>query len=492
MVIPIWQRTWIPLILTIIIATGVIFSESFRDDDFSRYDSAFYTTIAQNILRTKDWINLKYHEGTPFEADHPPLTFWLTALSLKLFGESVFSAVLLSLVSAVATCVIVFFIGTILKNNTVGFLSSMGLLLTRYVPRVARHNTIEIPLMFFISLAVLTLILSHKKHRAFYLLFGLSTGLAILSKGVVGLFPLGLCIVMILFQKRLRDLYNPFFLGGLILCFAIPGTWLFLKGNMSIAGMYKVLHQYLEFVFSTMRASKRPDPGSRIRFIIKLFEFSFLIIPCAFIGTYLTLRDYIKKNNRYLIIIPLWAVIFTAAYCASSWRRGFYLLPMYPSLAILFGIGLEKIIPKNYRIYSIGLITVFFLGNITAPFLFPHWEPKSVGEVLYRNTYLAKARKAVKALYNQCPNLKFVGYQQHSQGEFLFFFGTDHKLDFTRNTNRFSKLVNGQEAVLFYISKEEFSKIDKPLHKKLKIVYFFANQLLVTNQTNLVPVFNSE
>ena len=41
------------------------------------------------------------------------------------------------------------------QGDIVGFLGVMGLLLTRYVPRAAKQNTIEIPLMLFVSLAVL-------------------------------------------------------------------------------------------------------------------------------------------------------------------------------------------------------------------------------------------------------------------------------------------------------------------------------------------------
>ena len=155
------------LLLAIVISSSVFMLDSFRDDDFCRYDAPFYSTISQNIVRTGDWVNLQHSIDTPFEGDHPPLVFWATALSFKFFGESVFTAALFGLLCAIGTCIVVFLIGTILKNDVVGFFGAMGLLLTRYVVRVSRYNTIEIPLMFFIALAVLFLILALNRNKFF-------------------------------------------------------------------------------------------------------------------------------------------------------------------------------------------------------------------------------------------------------------------------------------------------------------------------------------
>jgi len=249
------SRFWVLFLLTFLISSSVFFTDSFRDDNFRKVDSAYYATISQNIVRTGDWLNLSRYRGSPFEGDHPPLVFWMTALSLKLLGNSVFAAIFFSLCCAIGTSLLVFLIGTFLKNDLVGFLSAAGLLLTRYVPRMARLNTIEIPLMFFVTLAILALILTYKKHRAFYLLFGFSIGLAILAKGIVGFYPLVICFLALFAWKRFSDLWNPYFLGGILIAVAIPGTWLFLKGNMTLGGGFygfrKIFQLHFWNVFRT-------------------------------------------------------------------------------------------------------------------------------------------------------------------------------------------------------------------------------------------------
>jgi len=487
------KRMWILLILAILISSAVLLTDAFRDDNFCHYDSPFYATISQNIVNSGDWLNLRYSLDKPVVADHPPLVFWANALSLKMFGTSVFSVILFSVLCTIGTCIAVFFIGLVLKNDIAGFFSAMGLLLTRYVPRVARYNTIEIPLMFFVTLAILFLILAFKKHRAFYLLFGLSAGLAILSKGVVGMFPLGICFLAIIFQGKLRDFYNPLLLAGIVVSLAMPILWFFLKGGMSLAGAKEALVQYFSFVSSTFQASGRGESTTVLRLITQLFEICFIIIPGVVLGVYFTVRESMREKRKDYFSIFLWIVIFVAAFSISSWRRGFYLLPMYPAMAILFGIGLNEVLPVRYRMYTVYLVIAFFAGNISAPFLFPHWEPKSIGEVVYENTYLPKVKKVINAIFAQSPEkIKLVSYHPKSpkEDEFIFFFRSDYNIELCRSSDEFRQLAVSRVPVLFHISKHDFSQVDKTLHNKLKIIYAYSDQLLVTNDMSLVPVFD--
>jgi len=486
-------RMWLLLFLTLIIAAGVIIPESFRDDDFSRYDAPFYTVVSQNIARSYDWANLRGFSGKLFVGDHPPLIFWATAINLNLFGESAFSSAFFSIICGIGTCLVVFFIGTLLLNDIAGFLSGTGLLLTRYLVRVARHNTIEIPLTFFVALAVLFLILAQKKHRSFYILFGISTGMAVLAKGVVGFFPFGIAFFFILAQKRWKDFFNPYFIIAVLFPFLMGALWFFITGQMTIRGAIANFELYSNFVLCTFRAAGRPDPGTRLRFITRLFEFCFIITPGIILGLFYTIKDNMQKKGRALLVLPIWAFLFIIAFLLSSWRRGFYLLPMYPALAVLFGIGLTRIIPEKFRMYSVWLFVVFFLGNITAPYLFPHWEPKSIGAVVFQNTHFPRAREAVRAIYEQAETKpRLVAYKQRDENEFIYFFSSDFDAEICESAEDFDNLVESDDTVVFYIPKREFSRLDKEYHKKLKIVYAFNKELLVTNKSEIVPVFEEK
>jgi len=380
----------------------------------------------------------------------------------------------------------------VLKNDIVGFFSVMGLLLTRLFPRVARFNTIDVPLMFFVALGILFLVLVYRKHRAFYLLFGLSAGLVVLTKGIMGVLPWGVCFLMIIFQKRFRDLIDPFFLGGVLLFLAMPAAGLLVQSGMSFSGAWENFSQYMAFAVSR---SARSDAGARWYFVMRLFEVCCLIMPGVVLGLYFVARDVIREKRGDLLILPVWAVVFVGVFTVTTYRNGLYILPMYPALAVLFGIGLHGIISRNYRMFAVYLMTAFFAGNLTAPFLFPHGPVVSLKQVIFRDTYLPRAKRAARALLEQAPDMRFVSYERYRVGhdEFMFFFGSDYDVEFCRTPEEFEELVYSGNPGLFYMTKERFSKLDKKLHKRLKIVYAFGRrQLLVTNRLDMVPVFESE
>ncbi|MCK5664688.1 MAG: glycosyltransferase family 39 protein, partial [Thiotrichaceae bacterium] len=52
---------------------------------------ARYAEIPRLIIETGNWIMPPFDYGVPFWGK-PPLTFWLTAISFKLFGYSEFAA----------------------------------------------------------------------------------------------------------------------------------------------------------------------------------------------------------------------------------------------------------------------------------------------------------------------------------------------------------------------------------------------------------------
>lgn len=485
------KRMWALLILTILISSAVLFPGALRDDDFCRYDSPWFSCISQNMLKTGNWLNPSDYRGGIY-AEHPPLALWGAALSIKLLGESVFSAVFFSLICMLLTCVATFFIGVALKNDIVGFLGAMGLLLTRYVVRVSRHNTNDVPLMLFVTLSVLFIILANKKSRAFYVLFGISTAMAFLSKGVISILLPVICLGAMFLYGRPRDIIDPFFMTGIAIFIITPFVWLYFKGGMTIDGWLVAIGDYSRFVTRAFTGSAYQDPGSRFRFLTRLFEFCWLITPGVFAGVYFLVRDAVKKTDRTSLILLVWIAVFIGAFFVSAWRRGLYLLPIYPSMAVLFGIGVYALMPEDKKMAAVYVLSAFFIGNITAPVMFPHKEPKSIDEVLYAKTYLPDARKALEDLNRQFNGeIRLVSYMQN-EAETTFFFSSSYELLLCNDPKELERLVLQDSPIVIYMSKSTLSDIDKNIQPKLKIVYVFGDQLLVSNKTDAIPPFDMD
>ena len=469
----------------LLIASGVILSDAFRDDDFCRFDSAWFSTIAQDIVKTNNWFNPHDSAGWRYD-EHPPLTFWLSAISIKFLGKSVFSAILPYLLLSIGTCLAAFAIGTILKNDVVGFYSGVGLLLTRYVPRLARFVTNDVPLMFFVTLAILFLVLALNRHKSFYLLFGLSAGFAALSKGAPVVLLFVIAVITIIIEKKYADLWNPYFIGGLIFFAIPPCLWLYFRGGATIAGAYSAFTGYQSFAVRAAKGGGQyGDPGSVASFIFKLFEVCWIIMPAAVIGAIVTVRESLTNKTRSGLVLIVWMLVFIVAYSLANWRRGVYLLPMYPSLSVLFGIGLYKIMPKKYTFTAVAVIASFLIGSFVSPYLFPHWEPKKMSDITFKNTHLPKAAKTVNDFFAQAgPGAILAGYDINGAEFYYFFGGDERKTLFFQNIQELKDALDSNNAYLICISKAGFSRLDNDIRNRLRIVYDFSDKLFVTNVTN--------
>jgi len=62
------------------------------------FDEALYATLARNILKSGNFLELRYN-GEPF-ADHPPGSVWFMSLAFGIFGVNEFSARIYSALSS--------------------------------------------------------------------------------------------------------------------------------------------------------------------------------------------------------------------------------------------------------------------------------------------------------------------------------------------------------------------------------------------------------
>lgn len=92
---------WGTLGLALVVRVATLGAYPLIDPSESRY-----AEIARKMLETGDWLTPQFAYGVPFWGK-PPLSFWLTALSMQAFGVNEFAARLPSLLLIGATCGVV-------------------------------------------------------------------------------------------------------------------------------------------------------------------------------------------------------------------------------------------------------------------------------------------------------------------------------------------------------------------------------------------------
>src|SRR3990167_2469683 len=76
-------------IIFLTILFGLIFFYRLDYNTLASWDEAWYGSIAREMARSGDFIRMMWN-GKPY-FDHPPMGFWLMAISYKLFGINEFS-----------------------------------------------------------------------------------------------------------------------------------------------------------------------------------------------------------------------------------------------------------------------------------------------------------------------------------------------------------------------------------------------------------------
>ena len=162
----------------------------------------YYADISRKIVETGEWLSL--YAGDTLYVRKPPLAFWLSALSIKVFGPTSFAAVFPTQLFSVACIFSIAWLGNKLFDKITGWLAAFACLTTSLFLHNATNFRMDPALLFGVTLSVAGyLVLSPRLKPAIF--FG-GIGIATLAKGTVGLLPLLLAAIHKLFNRTSEPL----------------------------------------------------------------------------------------------------------------------------------------------------------------------------------------------------------------------------------------------------------------------------------------------
>ncbi|WP_058494356.1 ArnT family glycosyltransferase [Legionella worsleiensis] len=187
---------------------------------------ARYGEIARKMLETGDWITLQHDYGVPFWAK-PPLSVWLSAFSMKIFGVNEFAARLPGLLLSIGVLALIWDLAKKHSGAIVGMASVVVLAGTFYFFLDAGTVMTDPALVFCTTLATVSFwhaVVNQNKIWSY--VFFIALGLGLLAKGPIAVVLVG---IPIFFWVVLRNEWNnlwkrlPWFKGTvLLLVIALP------------------------------------------------------------------------------------------------------------------------------------------------------------------------------------------------------------------------------------------------------------------------------
>lgn len=300
-----WQRVFLPggVFLFSVFILGFNLG-SFESFIFS--DELLYIRITHDMLTQENWLTPTL-EGKP-AFYKPPLLYWLILLSYKVFGFSLFSARLPSVLFSSLNILLTFFFAKKLFGKG-GIISASLLISSLGTLRYSRFAIMEPALAFFITLSLYLIYLAEKK---IWVILGLTLlGIASLLKGPIGLvIPLLIIIVYYIFSRQVKKLFSPVFLVGLGISLIIGMFWHLLM-------VQKYGSEFWNFFFLREHLGKFTSPKKPIYGF--LIGFLFLLLPWTFYFLAGSLNFLYRKlyQNRSFLFLSLWI----------AFSLGIFLLP---------------------------------------------------------------------------------------------------------------------------------------------------------------------
>ena len=331
------------------IAVALIWFANLEYRKLIKPDEGRYAEIPREMVVSGDWTTPRLNDLKYFEK--PPLQYWTTAIAYEVFGQHQWTSRLWAALTGFAGILLVWFAGLrLFGRETAGYAavllgSSMLYVLMGHI------NTLDMGVTFFLTLGIAGLLLGQvqtdtKIQRNWMLLAWAALGLAVLSKGLMGLVLPGTALFLYAVVQRDFSVFKRMhWMAGLAVFLLVTAPWFYLvmNANPEFFQRFFIYEHYTRF---TTRELGRFQPwyyfipvllSGMLPWTVLMFD--------TLVKTWRSSKVPDKAFNpaRFLLV---WAVFIYVFFTISDSKLPSYLLPMFPALALLMG---KQLVEMNTR-----------------------------------------------------------------------------------------------------------------------------------------------
>lgn len=275
-------------------------------------------------------------QGEPY-FNKPPLVHWAIALSYQVGGVSEWTARLPGALLAAAAVPLLYGVGRALFRRRFPAIAAAAVYLT-WLP-VARHGRLAMldGAVLCFALAALFCLLRSRRDLRWALGFGAALGAIALTKSILALLVGAIGLAFLAWDTP-RLLRSPYLWGGLLLGLLPAGAWYAAQGARygdAFLGA-GLVSQALRRVWAPV--SDRGGPPWYYLFELLKYGWPWLLFVPA--GLALAWRD---RAWGWAKLTLVWAIAYGGAISVMGTKLPWYLLPLYPALALAAGAALAEV-----------------------------------------------------------------------------------------------------------------------------------------------------
>jgi 4-amino-4-deoxy-L-arabinose transferase-like glycosyltransferase len=301
---------------------------------------------AQEMRASGNWVvptfNFRMRE------DKPALLYWLQAAAYGACGVNEFAARLPSALAALVAALATYELGRRLFGRSAALLA--GLLLTGSVAVCGAAHFAN-PDALLHALILLTLALFWRDYRrrrgGWFVWCGVTSGLAMLAKGPIGLvLPSAVTLLFLLWQRQLGRLADRRLLGGVVAFLCVAAPWYVWVGLETKGEWLKIF--FLKHHVGRTLAPMENHGGAWYH----VFYYAPVLVAgfapwSVFLGltgwdTWRGLRDGDGDRAALRFLVSWIAVVFVFFSLVVQTKLPNYVLPLYPAAALLTARSLDR------------------------------------------------------------------------------------------------------------------------------------------------------
>ncbi len=330
-------------------------------------DEGRYAEIAREMLELRDWITPHLNYVVYFEK--PPLMYWLTALSMAVFGQNAFAARFCCAMFGVLTVGLVTVIGRRWKSERVGLLAGAILATSLLFFALTQFLVLDMALTFWTTLELLAASQMFQERlpervRRYTWLFAVAGAGGFVTKGPIALFlPFMAITITALFTRSKVAWQKMPWRGALILGALLAAPWFVLAGlRQPFFWPFFFIHEHFARYLTNVHHRTGPLYYFVPVLLVGFLPWTFFLPRVAW--SWLRHGGAQMKRDPAGALYVFWTVFIFVFFSLSHSKLIGYILPLLPALALLLAAEWDAVwesepMPRWVAGGLAGLIIVF-------------------------------------------------------------------------------------------------------------------------------------
>jgi len=329
-------------------------------------DETRYSEIPREMNASGDYVVPRLNGVLYFEK--PVMGYWLSALSMKVFGETNFAGRLPQALAVGLSALFIFFLAIRFRGGAlVGTIAALIYISCLEVFAVGVFNTLDSLLSFFLTACLASFFLAwdrrdnKKEYIAFLALSGLFCGLACHTKGFLAFaVPVSVIAPFVIWEGRWKEMFKIPWIPVTVAAIVMLPWGILIHMREPDFWNYFFWHEHVQRFFSGASQHKEP-----FYFFIPVLAGGMfphiVLVPASISG--LIIKGFDTSFKRYLFC---WFLFPFAFFSASSGKLETYILPCFPPLAMLLAMGIHDGLEKGKKQWFNGGVRLMMLFPVLA------------------------------------------------------------------------------------------------------------------------------